>query len=234
MALYKMKKLAAFIVFNFLILLTVTSVCNAQGYQNQGYQNQGYQNQGYQDQGYQDQGYQDQGYQDQGYQDQGYQDQGYQDQGYQDQGYQDQGYQDQGYQDQGYQDQGYQDQGYQDQGYQDQGYQDSEWLDSSQSYLPTLRTDITLCENAYKNNDMSSLSKYGSKMYNDCYNALEKSKPYKVSYKYTQIKTTYETCIYYYGLAGYYYNQNDYQKANDYMDKGKDSLSSFKKLAAEL
>ena len=115
-----------------------------------------------------------------------------------------------------------------------QGYQDSEWLDSCQSYLPTLHTDVSQCENAYNDNDMSSLSTYGSQMYNDCYNALGKSKPYKVSYKYTQIKTTYETCIYYYGLAGYYYNHNDYQKANDYMDKGKDNLASFKKLAAGL
>jgi plastocyanin len=113
-------------------------------------------------------------------------------------------------------------------------YQDSEWLDSCQTYLPTLKTDVSNCEEAYNNNDMSSLSTYGASMYNDCYKALDQSRSYTLSEKYQPVKIEYETCVYHYELAGYYYSHDEYDTANKYMTLGKDDLASFKKSVNEL
>lgn len=108
-------------------------------------------------------------------------------------------------------------------------YQDSEWLDSCNSYLPVLRTHVSNCENAYHSQDYTSLSTYGSAMYNDCYKALEKSRSYKISEKYQRAKIEYETCVYHYELAGYYYSISEYDIANKYMALGKDDLTSYEK-----
>lgn len=108
-------------------------------------------------------------------------------------------------------------------------YQDSEWLNSSQSFLSALHTDVSNCEYAYNSQDYTSLITYGSTMFNDCYNAFEKSRPYKISEKYQRVKIEYETCVYHYELAGYYYSISENDIANKYMALGKDDLASYEK-----